>query len=222
MTGGGDPLNAFATWFFVSARFRAIFGMLFGIGVALQMQRASEKGNPFLGFFTRRMVILAAFGMLNFLFYRGDILTRYALVGMVLVPFYRLPVRRIFIAAILVLLAHALMPLAVQSEAGERAWVVAVRETLSLLPPTDQTCQTLRYSMVGNYYTAGSFWQVRMVEACRFRRKLPVGSSAICFRPSCSSLWVWGSERHVFSLESRNFGQELSAGAWPQPPLGSP
>jgi uncharacterized protein len=164
--GGRDPLDAFGIQFFVTARFRAIFSMLFGLGVAMQIQRAAEKGVPFFGTFARRMLILVGFGMLNFLFYRGDILTRYALMGMVLVPFYRLSVRRIVVAAAICAVVFVLAALA-----GPRSWLVGIRGMLSLLPPTNETCDALREAISGNYYANGSFLQVRMVEACRFPRE---------------------------------------------------
>lgn len=169
--GGRDPLDDFWIRFFVTARFRALFSMLFGVGVALQIQRAAEKGVPFLGTFTRRMVILAAFGMVNFLFYRGDILTRYALLGMILVPFYRLPVRGIASAAILVMAVAALTPLAVEAIPGARDGIGLVRNGLSYLPPSSETCRELRIRLAEgakNYYALGSFREVRAIEACRF------------------------------------------------------
>jgi uncharacterized protein len=169
--GGRDPLDAFAIDFFVTARFRAIFSMLFGLGVAIQIQRAAEKGVPFFGTFTRRMLILVGFGMVNFLFYRGDILTRYALMGVVLVPFYRLPVRRIVTAAVICAVAFLFASLAARGAAGPRSWLVGIQDMLSLLPPTDETCEALREAIRGNYYANGSFLQVRMVEACRFPRE---------------------------------------------------
>lgn len=166
-----NPLESFATRFFITSRFRAIFGILFGIGIAMQIRRASERGTPFLGMFGRRMVILAGFGMLNFLFYRGDILTRYALVGMFLIPFERLPVRKVVAVAVFVFLAHAFVPFVVQGGDGPRAWFIELREMLALLPPSTETCDALRTATNGPYYASGTFWQVRMIEACRFPRE---------------------------------------------------
>jgi len=172
--GGEDPLDAFAIRFFVTKRFMALFSMLFGVGVALQIQRATEKGVPFLGTFTRRMLFLIGFGMVHFLFYRGDILTRYAVVGMLLVPFYRLPLRWIIASAVTFLLAHALLPLAFDSIPVIRAGLVQIREALRILPPADETCGQL-YAEFGrrfrNVYAWGSFIQMRTMEACRFPRE---------------------------------------------------
>lgn len=172
--GGQDLLDAFAIRFFVAKRFMALFSMLFGVGVALQIQRATERGHPFLGTFTRRMLILIGFGMVHFLFYRGDILTRYAAVGMLLVPFYRLPLRWIIASAVFFMTAHAFLPLAFDSIPAVQAGIGQIRETLKILPPPAETCSQL-YAEFGrsfrNVYAWGSFVQMRTMEACRFPRE---------------------------------------------------
>lgn len=74
--------------FVTDGKFYSIFSLLFGIGFALQLQRAEEKGEPFTGRFSRRLVILFVFGLLHAVFfYVGDILTVYALLGFVLLLF---------------------------------------------------------------------------------------------------------------------------------------
>ena len=169
--GGTDPLDAFAIEFFVEKRFMALFSLLFGVGVALQIQRAMERDVPFLGTFTRRMLILIGFGMVHFLFYRGDILTRYAIVGMLLVPFYRLPVRWITLSAAFFLVAHSLLPLAFDSIPAVHAAIGHVRDSLQFLPPANETCGQLHAEFgrsFRNVYAHASFVQMRTMEACRF------------------------------------------------------
>lgn len=169
--GGADPLDAFPIEFFVEKRFMALFSMLFGVGVALQIQRAADKGVPFLGTFARRMLILIGFGMVHFLFYRGDILIRYAVVGMLLVPFHRLPLRWIIASAAFFLGAHALLPLSFDSIPGVAAGMEQIRESLKILPPASETCAQLHAEFgrsFRNVYAWGSFVQMRTMEACRF------------------------------------------------------
>ncbi len=169
--GGTDPLDAFPIAFFVKERFMALFAMLFGGGVALQIQRAADKGVPFLGTFTRRMLILFGFGMVHFVFYRGDILTRYAVVGMLVVPFYRLPLRRIIASALFFLGVHALLPLAFDASSTLQGGLDRFREVLKMLPPADETCGRLHAAFgrrFHNVYAFASFGQMRTMEACRF------------------------------------------------------
>lgn len=74
--------------FITDGKFYSIFSLLFGIGFALQMQRAQEKGELFTGRFRRRLLILFVIGLLHAIFfYVGDILTVYAMLGFILLLF---------------------------------------------------------------------------------------------------------------------------------------
>lgn len=73
------------------SKFFTIFSVLFGLSFFIQMDRAGRRGQPFAGRFLWRLVILFIIGAVHNLFFRGDILTVYALLGIVLLAFYRLP-----------------------------------------------------------------------------------------------------------------------------------
>jgi len=75
---------------FIRGKFFALFSFLFGLSFFIQMDRAAEKGNRFEGRFLWRLILLLAIGFVHHLFYRGDILTIYALLGILLIPFYRM------------------------------------------------------------------------------------------------------------------------------------
>jgi uncharacterized protein len=104
--GTADPATASDhafSWmleWMVDSRLYTMLGFLFGVGFAIQLQRAgdSEAG----GVFRRRMVALLAFGLTHgLLIWSGDILTCYALLGFLMVPYSRLPQRRLLVAAAL-------------------------------------------------------------------------------------------------------------------------
>lgn len=84
--------------FFASAKFITMFSLLFGIGVALQLGRfGGEKRRIFV----RRMVVLLGFGILHGVFlWMGDILAPYAVTGLFLLLFYRLPERALLVTAL--------------------------------------------------------------------------------------------------------------------------
>ena len=65
-------------------RFINIFAFLFGMSFFIQMDRAAKKGIDFGGRFLWRMVILFAIGIIGSAFYSGDILSLYAIYGVVL------------------------------------------------------------------------------------------------------------------------------------------
>lgn len=72
------------------SKFFTIFSFLFGAGVALQIQRAKQKGNYSNTFFLRRFVTLFLFGIMHILFiWSGDILHLYGMLGLLLLLFFR-------------------------------------------------------------------------------------------------------------------------------------
>lgn len=73
------------------SKFFTIFSLLFGLSFFIQMDRANKRGESFTGRFVWRLILLFCIGMVHNLFFRGDILTVYALLGLLLVPFYRAP-----------------------------------------------------------------------------------------------------------------------------------
>ncbi len=75
---------------FLRGKFFALFSFLFGLSFFIQMDKAQKKGLNFGGRFLWRLLILLVIGYFHSLFYRGDILTIYALLGILLIPFYKL------------------------------------------------------------------------------------------------------------------------------------
>ena len=85
--------------FFFSGKFFALFSILFGLSFAIQMQSAEKKNIKFGGRFIWRAVLLFIIGYIHQLFYRGDILTVYAVLAPFLLPFYKVPTKWILITA---------------------------------------------------------------------------------------------------------------------------
>jgi uncharacterized protein len=77
----------------IRGKFFMLFSFLFGLSFSLQMQHAEERGVNFQGRFIWRLIILFAIGVVHHLFYRGDILTVFALCGLPMVLFYKVPDR---------------------------------------------------------------------------------------------------------------------------------
>lgn len=71
-------------------KFYTLFTILFGLGFYLFTERNTRKGYNGKRLFQRRLVYLLLFGIAHFaLVWYGDILHVYALVGFMLVPFYK-------------------------------------------------------------------------------------------------------------------------------------
>lgn len=75
---------------FLRGKFIALFSFLFGLSFFIQMDNGAQKGIAYGGRFLWRLVLLLTIGYLHSLFYRGDILTIYAMLGIFLIPFYKL------------------------------------------------------------------------------------------------------------------------------------
>jgi uncharacterized protein len=86
-----DPVDIVAQAFvliFIQTKFISIFSFLFGLGFAVQFTRAQARGAKFLGFYPRRLAVLALFGLIHLFFiWAGDILLTYALSGALLLLF---------------------------------------------------------------------------------------------------------------------------------------
>ena len=73
---------------FIQGKFISIFSFLFGLGFAIQLSRAEARGVRFMGFYPRRLLVLAIFGVIHgVLIWAGDILLTYALAGAMLLFF---------------------------------------------------------------------------------------------------------------------------------------
>jgi len=85
----GTPGTAdFVSWafsfIFIDGKMRGLFSFLFGASMLLVIEKATAKGEPAASIHFRRMLWLLAFGLIHlYLIWFGDILTGYALVGMI-------------------------------------------------------------------------------------------------------------------------------------------
>ncbi|WP_225784307.1 DUF418 domain-containing protein [Xenophilus sp. Marseille-Q4582] len=88
------PVDAAVRWFVAcvfETKFYLLFSFLFGYSFTLQMTAAQRSGAAFAPRFLRRLVGLAVLGLAHaMLFYPGDILLAYALLGLPLLAWRRL------------------------------------------------------------------------------------------------------------------------------------
>jgi len=95
----GDEIITGFIGIFISGKFYMIFSFLFGLSFFIQMNKSDSGAIFFLRFFWR-LAILFAIGFLHHLHYRGDILTIYAMLGVGLLIFYKLPDKLLLILAL--------------------------------------------------------------------------------------------------------------------------
>ncbi|MWV43107.1 DUF418 domain-containing protein [Paenibacillus sp. HJL G12] len=86
----------------VYERFYTIFSFLFGVGFFLFISRARARGDKAYLLFVRRLLILFVFGFIHHQFQPGEALMLYSILGLLLLPLYRLkPAWNLAIAIIL-------------------------------------------------------------------------------------------------------------------------
>lgn len=79
-------------------KFYALFSLLFGLGLFLQMERIEARGGRFVPLYARRLLVLLAIGLVHaFLIWMGDILIVYALLGFLLILFRKAKPRTLLI-----------------------------------------------------------------------------------------------------------------------------
>lgn len=107
---GVDAVVEWLVRFLAEGKFYPLFSFLFGLGAAIQMERAEGHGVSFAGRHCRRMAVLLAFGMAHaLLVWDGDILVSYACAGFLLPLFRKRQPRTILIWALVCLLIPALL-----------------------------------------------------------------------------------------------------------------
>jgi len=77
-------------FFLFGGKSYSIFALLFGLTFYIQDSHQLAKGKDFRGRFAWRMLLLFLFSIVNSLFFQGDILTLFAVFGLILIPTCRL------------------------------------------------------------------------------------------------------------------------------------
>lgn len=108
--GGANATVAWLTAFLAQGKFYPLFSLLFGLGFAVQLERARASGRGFVPVYLRRLLVLLAIGVLHGVFvWAGDILTVYALLGFLLLLLGMARSRWLLIFAVMAFLLQFLM-----------------------------------------------------------------------------------------------------------------
>lgn len=92
------------TVFYLGAsKMYAIFSLLFGLSCYIMHHNQEKKGYDFRPRFAWRMLLLFLWGLLDLVFYNGDILVTYSVLGLFLIPFVKASDKVVWIAAYILL-----------------------------------------------------------------------------------------------------------------------
>lgn len=101
-TAGFDRIADAIKSLLVDEKAITLFSILFGLGFALQLERAETRGSAGLRLYLRRIGVLLLFGVIHsYLFWWGDILLVYALMGLLLVLCRKLSSRALLLLGLL-------------------------------------------------------------------------------------------------------------------------
>lgn len=110
---GLDQLLAAGLEMFVRGKFLSLFSLLFGIGFAVQLERAIRRGDRFEVRYFRRLAALGLIGACHAALWYGDILKDYALLGFALLATSRLRPAAVALVAVAALALRAAWPFVV-------------------------------------------------------------------------------------------------------------
>ena len=105
--GIGEIYKTFVYWFF-DERFWATFGILFGVGFAIQFRNAARRGEPYVAKYLRRMAALAVFGFIAEAFFGFNVLLSYAIWGIPLILFRNWRTPALIVALLLSATSHTI------------------------------------------------------------------------------------------------------------------
>lgn len=97
-----DTVASAFSWILINGKFFAVFSFLFGLSFYIQLSKGKSDFHFILKFFWR-LVILFVIGFIHHLHYRGDILTIYAMMGIVLLVTYKLPDKYLLILSLILI-----------------------------------------------------------------------------------------------------------------------
>jgi uncharacterized protein len=179
-----DRLVADAIRFLAAGKFYALFSLLFGLGLFVQMERSQSRSLPFKGRWSRRMLVLLAIGLAHgLLVWAGDILTVYAVLGFPLLAFRSRSSRTLVIwaAALLVVLAGLL---------GGVATFMAHDPGMAPVSAAGPDPYAVLSERALRIYGSGSVGQILQQRAADFARMF--ATFAISFGPSVFSMFLLG------------------------------
>lgn len=169
-TGSGERVAYHLIEVFAQEKFYTLFSFLFGLGFALQMGRAESRGASFVPLYSRRLLSLYLFGLVQILLVRSGQLRTYALLGFLLLLFPRRALKAVLLTAFLCLLispAREAVTIAIreQRRADPQAAQQMVREE------ADQATEDRNWEKQDlRIHSQGSFAEIAAWEAPRIVR----------------------------------------------------
>ncbi|MFZ4543597.1 MAG: DUF418 domain-containing protein [Saprospiraceae bacterium] len=104
-----DHQLSFVYSMFIDGKFYSIFSMLFGWGIALQLQRGTNRGIDATPTVRRRLGFMLLLGSFHILIWNGDIVLFYAMLGFLLLPFRKFSNKTLLITGACLILSPIIL-----------------------------------------------------------------------------------------------------------------
>lgn len=171
-------------------KFYPLFSFLFGLGVALQMDRAEARGSAFAGWYCRRLFVLLGIGLAHaLLLWEGDILVWYAVFGFLLLAFRKRQPKTLLVWSGICLLLPALLILAVWALLYGASLVPEVSQIIQreLAGDAEASARELEESI--RVYSQGTYGEMFVL---RFGNLVFMWLVGIFFSPTFFALFLLG------------------------------
>ncbi|WP_338140178.1 DUF418 domain-containing protein [Paenibacillus thiaminolyticus] len=167
-------------------KFFSIFSFLFGVGFYIFASRAERRGDKPIWRFTRRLLVLLLIGIIHVFVFWGTILPFYALIGLLLLPFYRAKVTTIrnWLGGVTGAYLLSLISKLTLGEVGPLS--KAVDFTIS-----DTTLIFIMF--LAGFLAAKADWIRRIGELKKQIRRVQYGSLLLF---AALSIWIWTASLH--------------------------
>jgi uncharacterized protein len=136
-----------SVFFLFSGKAYALFALLFGFSFFIQFNNQEKRGMDFRCRFLWRLLLLLVLGIFNSIFYSGDILAFYAIIGISLIPVCKWSNRAVLITAIIFLL-----------QPWELAKLFYILFNPDYLP--SENLSSFYFGQADHYLKGSSFWEL--------------------------------------------------------------
>ncbi len=200
-----DTVTRYIYEMLVGGKFITLFAFLFGLGFAVQLDRADARGASIVPLYSRRLTVLLGLGLMHlFLLWYGDILSSYALMGFGLLLLRRRTDRTLLIVAAALCFIWPMVQLAIMRlpqlladtpEAGAALMKASRERTMA------------HHAQMLAAITGGSWLEVVKVSATYYRGEfLPMMVSGLLSTLGRFALGLWAGRRRLFHDVSRHLG----------------
>jgi uncharacterized protein len=202
-TAGFDKLAEITMVYFAYGKFITLFSLLFGLGFAVQLMRAEERGGDARGLYVRRLLVLLLIGLAHAtLLWWGDVLVLYAVLGFFLLLFRSASTRTLLWTGIALacigspLLGYLVGPLVESATAGLPSMAAVKSRALAAFSGHDYAA-IVRANLLfdGVYFVR--YWTDPLVIFSRFLLGFWAGRMLLFHRPAdhrvlLTRIFGWG------------------------------